>query len=136
MYKIFALILAVLVAACSAAPAPVFTSAPTPPPVETTVTPTLSEPAETVPTLLPVDLGRIEGATPADVQNYLGAPSLVRRDGPVQAMIFETSSCVFEVIFYEPSNGDHFRAEHIDARSRSGNPADVEACVRTLLSTP
>ena len=107
MYKIFALILAVLVAACSAAPAPVFTSAPTPPPVETTVTPTLSEPAETVPTLL-----------------------------PVQAMIFETSSCVFEVIFYEPSNGDHFRAEHIDARSRSGNPADVEACVRTLLSTP
>ena len=82
---------------------------------------------------LAVDMARIENQTPTNVVSYLGTPTLVRRDGSVQVMIFETGTCVVEVIFYEPANGDHFRAHRVNSRSRSGQDVDTENCVRQQL---
>ncbi len=90
---------------------------------------------EPEPQPIPVDLSRVENQTPADVLSYLGAPSLVRRDENVQVMIFESPSCVVEVIFFEPENGDHFRAHRVNARTRSGQDTDLEACTRQWLES-
>lgn len=123
---------ALTVAACS--------TPQTPAPVQQTAAP-IETPPQEVPAPIEepagpsVDFSLINGKTPASVQDYLGQPSLVRRDENVQIMIFETDTCVFQVTFYEPSNGDHFRAEHTDARNRKGNAYDPELCVQQLLTT-
>ena len=120
-------------------------SAPTaPPPVVEVAPPVVAEPQpapllEPVPMVPPkpepvaVDMARLDGQTPTDVIAYLGTPSLVRRDDSVQVMIFENSACVVEVIFYEPENGDHFRAHRVNARSRTGQDVDSENCIRQHL---
>ncbi len=130
------LTLGLVVAACAApgaeTPAPTVVAAPTaqaavqPEAVEPDVQPAAPEP-------LAVDMTRIENQTPMSVVAYLGTPTLVRRDDMVQVMIFETGTCVVEIIFYEPDNGDHFRAHRINARSTSGQDVDTENCVRRQL---
>lgn len=80
-----------------------------------------------------VDMARLDNQTPTEVVDYLGIPSLVRRDDAVQVMIYETGTCVVEIIFYEPANGDHFRARRINTRSTSGQNVDTENCLRRQL---
>ena len=75
------------------AAAPVEVEAPAPEPVA---------PALAAPEPIAVDMARIENQTPTEVIGYLGTPSLVRRDDTVQVMIFETNTCVVEVIFLNP----------------------------------
>ncbi len=123
-------------AACASGPTP----APTPEPapqqvVEPTpqAVPQLPDPPAPESTPIVVDMGRVEGQTPADVLAYLGAPTLVRRDENVQVMIFEADRCVVEVIFYEPENGDHFRADWVSARLRNGQDTDLTTCAREWL---
>jgi len=114
-------------------------TAETPAPVIVAV-PMVQQPVQQEPETLPaaseplvVDMARIENQTPTNVIEYLGTPSLVRRDDTVQVMIFETGTCVVEVIFFEPENGDHFRAHRVNARSTSGQDVDTENCVRRQL---
>ena len=76
---------------------------------------------------------RLSGLNPKQVQALMGPPSLVRRDGAVQVMLFETSACVFEIIFYEPTPDTHFRAEQINARSRTGTDTNVQTCLIGVL---
>ncbi len=137
MRPAIAIIFASLLAACTTAPAPEPTqTAPAPEPVPVTE-PEQSQPLEPAPEPeaepLIVNLERMQDQTPADVIAYMGAPTLVRRDENVQVMIFETPHCVVEVVFYEPENGDHFRAEWLNARLRNGQDTDVEACTREWL---
>lgn len=141
MTKVFSVTTGLLLAACAAPapPAPVADTAPPPvvaepepvQTVQTVQTPEPAAPAEPEP--VAVDMTQLEDQTPTDVIAYLGTPSLVRRDGSVQVMIFENSVCVVEIIFYEPANGDHFRARRINTRSRSGHNVDTENCVRQHL---
>lgn len=137
MRTVTAIMGASLLAACTTAPAPEPAQPdPAPEPLPVTV-PAQSEPVEQAPepvaAPLIVNLGRLQDQTPADVIDYMGAPTLVRRDENVQVMIFETPRCVVEVVFYEPDNGDHFRAEWLNARLRNGQDTDVEACTREWL---
>ncbi len=136
MIRSLPLTLGLLVAACAAPPAPV-TEVPAPvvvaaAPAQETVQPK-PEVRPVVPAPLAVDMTRIENQTPTNVIAYLGTPSLVRRDDTVQVMIFETGTCVVEVIFFEPENGDHFRAHRVNTRSTSGQDVDTENCVRRQL---
>lgn len=128
--------LGLLVAGCAApvpvaeAPAPVVVA----PPVQAqTVTPEPELAVPAAPEPLAVDMAQIENQTPTIVVGYLGTPTLVRRDDSVQVMIFETALCVVEVIFYEPANGDHFRARRVNTRSRTGQDVDTENCIRQQL---
>ena len=91
---------------------------------------TVPEPAPIV-----VDFSQIEQRTPGDVIAYLGEPTLVRRDDTVQVMLFEAAGCVFEVVFFEPDNGDYFRAHHYSARTRTGSDTDPQLCARQLLES-
>lgn len=110
-------------------PAPVAPA--TDPAISAPATDTQALPVEPAP--IEVDFTRIENRTPAEVQSYLGAPSFVRRDENVQIMHFQNKWCVTEIIFYEPENGDHFRAEHLSARTPTGAVADLEACLKDIL---
>jgi hypothetical protein len=76
---------------------------------------------------------RLSGLNPKQVQALMGTPSLVRRDGAMQVMLFEQGPCVFEIIFYEPTPDTHFRAEHLNARDRNGTDTDLQTCLVGLL---
>ncbi|GHF14907.1 hypothetical protein GCM10017044_06290 [Kordiimonas sediminis] len=78
------------------------------------------------------DPGELQGKTPAQVQTIMGEPDLVRRDGSMQVMLFETNQCVLDVVFYESSVGEHFRASAISARSRDGKDVDAVQCLETM----
>lgn len=95
------------------------------PPVET---PAISEPPAP-----PPDPTRLSGLNPREVQELIGEPSLVRRDANVQAMLFENHDCVFEVIFYEPTEDDHFEAKETNARTRRGTDVDQTECLIKVL---
>lgn len=136
MVKKIPLVLSFMVAACATPPPPA-SDAPTPlvaaaTPVQAPVQPE-PEVQPAAPEPLVVDMARIENQTPTIVIEYLGTPSLVRRDDTVQVMIFETGTCVVEVIFFEPENGDHFRAHRVNTRSTSGQDVNTENCVRRQL---
>ncbi len=134
--------LGLLLAACAAprGPVPPVSEAAPPPDVEAIQPAQIPEP-EVVPSVpaepepIAVDMTQLNGQTPTGVIAYLGTPSLVRRDDSVQVMIFESSACVVEIIFYEPANGDHFRAHRINARSRTGQDVDSENCIRQHLES-
>jgi hypothetical protein len=133
--KFFAITAALALSACA-------TTAPMPEPIEpapaTVAEPIESPPVESViapePEPIVVNLSRIEARTPAEVQNYIGEPSFVRRDENVQIMHFQNEWCVTEIIFYEPENGDHFRANHISARTPTGAAADLKDCLHDILA--
>ncbi len=140
--KYLSVTLGLLLAACAAPtePVPPVAEATPPPEVETTQSAQIPEPDALFPTPaepepIAVDMARLDGQAPTGVVAYLGTPSLVRRDDSVQVMIFEASSCVVEVIFYEPANGDHFRAHRVNARSRTGQDVDTENCIRQHLES-
>jgi len=76
---------------------------------------------------------RLSGLNPKQVQALVGEPSLVRRDGTVQIMLFETANCVLEIVFYEANPDAHFIANHLNARNRSGADTDLQACLVNLL---
>ncbi len=132
MNKYFAVFFLMLMTACS--------STETPQPVETTTynTPETAQKtnessalANTVETL--PDANMLIGQTPRIVQNAIGEPSLVRRDGNVQIILYKKPECVFEVIFYEPSENDHFTATDINARTADGKDTDIDLCLNNIL---
>ena len=111
--------------------------------------PPANQPAEKVPTapapveILPVqkeapplalpEPGRLSGLNPKQIQALVGEPSLVRRDGHVQVMLFENAACVLEIIFYEANPDAHFIANRLNARNRAGVETNLQACLVNLL---
>lgn len=81
----------------------------------------------------PPEPERLQGLNPQQVITLMGEPSLVRRDGAVQVMLFENQTCVFEVVFREPSQHEYFQAHHIAARTLAGEATDTQACLMKVL---
>ena len=94
--------------------------------------PTIVQPEPEI--ILP-DAQILQGHTPKDIQTALGEPTLVRRDGNVQVMLFERTACVLEVIFYEKSADDYFRATDINARSVRGETFEADNCLAIILGS-
>jgi len=87
----------------------------------------------TEPTPPPPHPERLQGLNPQQVITLMGEPSLVRRDGSVQVMLFENETCVFEVVFREPSQHEYFQAHHYAARTLEGDASDALACLMKVL---
>ena len=87
---------------------------------------------EAAPIKLP-EPDRLAGLNPKQVQALVGEPSLVRRDGAVQVMLFESATCVLEIIFYEANPDAHFIASQLNARNRTGTETELQACLVNLL---
>ncbi|TNE67963.1 MAG: hypothetical protein EP335_00395 [Alphaproteobacteria bacterium] len=88
--------------------------------------------AETTPPE-PLLAASLTGLNPRQVQEKMGEPTLVRRDGHVQVMLFEKADCVLEVVFYEPATDAWFEARTINARTAKGMAADADTCLARQL---
>lgn len=104
--------------------------------------PVVAEPASVAPAPPPPppppppprpDPDELLGLTPKQVQALLGAPAFLRWEDSAQLAQYRGPACVFDLFFYEEAPGEHFRADHIEARDGAGAPADAEACLITLL---
>tara|TARA_R110002096_G_scaffold9468_2_gene37374 strand:- start:654 stop:1067 length:414 start_codon:yes stop_codon:yes gene_type:complete len=127
--KIIRLIPFILLAACgNTAQPPAGTQAPT-----KVIVPEEAQTIAEKPVLPPPDPARLVGLNPREVQALIGEPSLVRRDANVQAMLFESGDCVFEVIFYEPTENDHFAATETNARTYRGTDIERAICLVQIL---
>lgn len=73
------------------------------------------------------------GVTPAQVQDILGTPTLVRRENTVQVMQFEAEDCVLDVTLYEEAPGAPFRTQYVEARRRDGTEIAPQDCLATLI---
>jgi len=105
-----------------------------PQPVATPAPAQETAPAEVeVPPPPPPSPERLDGLTPVEVLALLGEPGLVRRDGKVQVMLFETEACVLELVFVEPTPDQHFQVTHRAARDRQGDDMDQTACLGDIL---
>lgn len=128
----FKIIAICALSACTTTETPPINSPQTPPAQEAPTAPTEAQiPAPVVPEWTVSDL---EKANPADIQAMLGNPTLVRRDGNVQVMLFETNSCVLDITLLETAPGDYYRAHHITARTKDGSALDANTCISQLLT--
>lgn len=123
-----------LTLACGALAACMQGTTPPPEPVSPPPEPTsVVTPEPATPQQPPADPARLEQATPGTVVSLMGEPSLMRRDGSVQVMLFENHDCVLEVVFMEPGPDAHFEATHITARTRDGQDTDTGQCLAQIL---
>jgi hypothetical protein len=78
------------------------------------------------------DINTLANLTPRAIENLMGAPDLKRVDGNIQVFLYESSSCVLEVILEENTQGE-FKSESIKTRDRQGNIAEKSSCLTSLL---
>ena len=79
------------------------------------------------------DADRLLTRAPADVQTLLGPPSLVRRDGETQIMLYEIGACVLDITFMGKTVGDGFAATYVAARDRVGHDVSKRDCLTALI---
>lgn len=80
----------------------------------------------------PATVDALSGLSPFDVINRMGSPSLVRRDGLGQVMLFEHESCVFDIVFYADTIESPYKVAYISARTRDGSKSDRQQCLQAL----
>ena len=56
----------------------------------------------------------------------LGPPDLERREGAATVLQFRGETCILDVILYDDA------AQHAEARGRTGEDVDANACLRDL----
>ncbi|MCZ6509814.1 MAG: hypothetical protein O7A62_04415 [Alphaproteobacteria bacterium] len=78
------------------------------------------------------------GLAPDAVDNLLGVPDLVRRDGPAEVRIYREpqNRCTFHVFLYvNAAAGPASAVEYYEARDKDGRieGADIKECYRALV---
>ncbi len=105
----------------------------TPPLTEEAPLPVLTETEPTLPDVPSPSSTDLLGQNPAFVQTKLGEPKLVRRDGHVQIMQYTSGACVVDIVFFEPTSGEHFSANYISARTNTGAIMEPEPCIDAVF---
>lgn len=72
------------------------------------------------------------GLSPSEVIIRMGSPSLVRRDGLGQVMLFEYATCVFDIVFYAETIETPYTVTHISARTPLGQNIDKQQCLASI----
>ncbi len=76
----------------------------------------------------------LSGATAGELMQVLGPPALQVREGPGLKLQFRGRSCILDAYLYPPQQGTGpERVTHIDARTSSGDAANRENCVLSLV---
>ena len=91
--------------------------------------PRAAPPARRAPKASPADL---LGSDAARIDTLLGAPEIVRREGPGELRLYRSTTCVLHVFLY-PGNGA-IRATHIEARTATVRLAagETNSCVASF----
>ncbi len=131
-----ALLLLLLLGACTTVPAPTESaptrSAPSPPPQEVRVAP--STQAFRAPRVMNVPgLEGVIGRNETALANLFGSPRLTVKEGDARKLQFVGEACVLDVYLYPLEPGGEPSATYVDARRASdGLDVDRAACVRAL----
>ena len=76
------------------------------------------------------DPDKLMGLEVDTIQDLLGDPALVRRDGDAEVWQYRAAACVLDLFIY----GRPKRVEHVDLRDRSGAVTDgVRSCFASML---
>ena len=91
--------------------------------------PRAAPPARRAPKASPADL---LGSDAARIDTLLGAPEIVRREGPGELRLYRSTTCVLHVFLY-PGDGA-IRATHIEARTGTVRLAasETDSCVASF----
>ncbi len=78
------------------------------------------------------------GLAPSAVDELLGEPELVRRDGPAEVRLYRDAerTCTFHVFLYAPTQaGQDHKVEYFEARGAEGRLGEAESaeCFRAFV---
>ncbi len=75
---------------------------------------------------------RLVGLSREFVLELLGPAGFVRRDGPVQIWRYTGNDCFLDIFLFR--EGDAFRVNHVEARSKNAEPISVNSCYQRLVA--
>jgi hypothetical protein len=75
---------------------------------------------------------RLIGLSREFVLELLGPAGFVRRDGPVQIWRYTGNDCFLDIFLFR--EGDAFRVNHVEARSKNAEPISVNSCYQRLVA--
>jgi hypothetical protein len=75
---------------------------------------------------------RLIGLSREFVLELLGPAGFVRRDGPVQIWRYTGDDCFLDVFLFR--EGDAFRVNHVEARSKNADQITVNTCYQRLVA--
>lgn len=122
----FLILSAFLLSACGGGP--LTTTAPDP----ATLAPVIEAEAPPENIRQPALVTSLMTLSPSEVIVRMGSPSLVRRDGLGQVMLFEHATCVFDVVFYTETIETPYSVTHINARTPLGVKIDKQQCLTVI----
>jgi len=118
-----------MLAGCATTSADISPATPTPPPPK----PTEEAPPKLEKRIIRADSRKLAGLGPVVVQNLLGVPDLLRRDGNVQIALYEQPSCILDLTYFSAAPGTGFALTHVAARTPLGQRADADDCLTDIL---
>lgn len=62
----------------------------------------------------------------------LGAPMLVRQDGPSEVWQYEAAGCVLDIFLYRASAAAELAVIHVESRDKNGEPVDTPGCLEAV----
>lgn len=77
------------------------------------------------------DPQQLLGLSGIAVAGRLGAPSLVRRDGPAEIWQYKATACILDIFLYTNTDGQHVR--YVELRSRDTTTEPQRHCFAGLL---
>lgn len=70
------------------------------------------------------------GLNKENVQDLLGEPQLIRRDGPAEVWQYTANACILDLFLYEV--GEKHRVEYMELRTQPGEAFPKERCYEQL----
>ena len=80
----------------------------------------------------PPDADALVGLNKAAVQNQLGAPQLIRRDGPAEVWQYLADACILDLFLYE--DGTSHRVNYLELRIQPDAKFPRERCFEQILA--
>ena len=74
------------------------------------------------------------GKQGSDIENLLGAPTLLRREDGAQVWQYAGERCVLLLYLYQQTDSA-YRVSYLEARPRPGGASDVAACLSATYFT-
>lgn len=78
------------------------------------------------------DADALVGLNKVAVQNQLGAPQLIRRDGPAEVWQYLAGACILDLFLYE--DGTSHRVNYLELRIQPGARFPHERCFEQILA--
>jgi len=78
------------------------------------------------------DAAELVGLNKAAVQNQLGTPQLIRRDGPAEVWQYLAGACILDLFLYE--DGETHRVNYLELRIQPDTAFPRDQCFEQILA--